>query len=219
MSAGSGPVAPTDAPVLLTGDAEADLGALVAALQAVGDAPSVALGIAAACASLRLSEFAVVVADVASAEEALAVMRAAGRGRPAARVVCLLPAHFEATPDLHAYIETHSFAVRRHPLADADLRGLVRAAQRDFSAERGPRGDRPERERWRQAERRLSDAFRALVEDASGHPCSSAAGAVIEQAVAATARAARTGEDGPALLVSIAQAVQAGQRARLEGAA
>ncbi len=207
--AGSSPQSELDALVLVAGDAEADLGALAGVLTDASVTASVASGIPAACAALRLAEYAVVVADVATPDDALVLLRAAGRGRPAARVVCLFPADYEERPDLQGYIEGASFAVRRHPLPGRDLHALVRAAQHDFAAERGSAPARTHRDQWKDAEQRLAASLASLLQESTGHEAGPETQEVIARAVAAASRAARGGEDGPALLLAVAQAIAA----------
>ncbi|MCK9485161.1 MAG: hypothetical protein M0R73_00405 [Dehalococcoidia bacterium] len=218
-----------DAPVLLAGDAEADLGALAEVLarrDQWGTPHSIASGIPAACAALRLSEFAVVVADVGTTDEALTILRAAGRGRPAARVICLLPPHYQIAPGLEAYIQGAAFAVLRHPLPGVDVRALVQMAGQDYARERaGVRSAHPhgphststhgtrtdgagtDGDRWRHAQDHLAAALRLMVEESTGQPSAPETEVVIMRAVAAASRAARTGDDGPGLLEAVARAL------------
>lgn len=208
----AGPGPELDAPVLIAGDAEADLGVLAAALTVDGHPrPSIAAGIPAACAALRLTEFAVVVADVATSDEALTILRAAGRGRPAARVICLFPAHYTGHPELASYIEGAAFAVCRHPVSTTDLARVVQQARGGFVGERRAwHRVHTDRDRWAAAEARLGLALRRMLEEVGGRATPEGVEVtevieVIERAVASCARAARSGEDGPALLIALAE--------------
>lgn len=152
--------------VLVTGDAEADLAAI-----RVSDCDSeVVRGIGGACAALRLADFGVVVADVAAAHDALAIARAAARGRPAARVICLLPAH--ADPRVLELVERSTHVVRRHPVLRGELDALVAEACAEYEAERGRAVSgvtpfaRPERDGG--IERELAAALCGLAERAGG---------------------------------------------------
>ncbi len=59
-------------------------------------------------------------------DEALAIIRAARRTRPATPVVCLLPADFPLDAAVGGeMLADLAFAVRRHPVPDDDLMNLV----------------------------------------------------------------------------------------------
>lgn len=112
--------------VLLAGDAEADLDALEATLAPARGRILQARGIGLACAALRRREYAAAVADVTTVDEALAVIRAAGRTRPTTPVVCLLPADYPLESAVGAeMLRGRAFAVRRHPLTADDLLSLL----------------------------------------------------------------------------------------------
>ncbi len=112
--------------VLLAGDAEADLDALEVALAPSRGRLLQARGIGLACAALRRQEYAAAVADVVTVEEALAVIRAAGRTRPTTPVVCLLPADLDFTRAVGAEALLRlAFVVRQHPIAADELLDLV----------------------------------------------------------------------------------------------
>lgn len=119
----------TSLPILLAGDAEADLDALRALMESAEERLTLARSVALACAALRRVEYGVVVADVATVEEGFTILRAARRTRPVTPVICLLPAYLDpwgsaASERVHEL----AFAVRLHPLDADTLQDLVTAA-------------------------------------------------------------------------------------------
>ncbi|MEX1022395.1 MAG: hypothetical protein WD058_04530 [Dehalococcoidia bacterium] len=192
--------------VLIAGDAEADLAGV--RLPGFPAPTQVARGVAAACSALRLADFGVVVADVAGADDAMAILRAAGRGRPAARVICLLPAGFPGATDL---LERSAYAVRRHPLAPGDLDRMVAEASALYEADRSIAAGAPvaigDRGRWADAERALASALEGLFRELTGVPADREAREVIERAVRASMAAARQGTGGAGLVIALADAL------------
>ncbi|MDA0270293.1 MAG: hypothetical protein O2798_02800 [Chloroflexi bacterium] len=119
-------------PLLLAGDDEADLERVGDAFDGVSMRVVHARGLALACAALRGADYSVVVADVATLEEAMVILRAAGRTRPAIPVVTLLPADLGAQRpvELVEVVQRTSFATRSHPVTDEELLAMVNAALR-----------------------------------------------------------------------------------------
>lgn len=124
--------------LLVTHDAEADCADLVASLRDVGYQVDVADGVGPACFMLRRHDYLVVIADLAGADaSALAILRAAGRSRPAARVILTLPA-MASTPE-PALPELSRVAYRclRHPVdVESELVPVVSEAIADYRTER-----------------------------------------------------------------------------------
>ncbi len=223
MPGGGAPGRRLDTPVLIAGDAEADLGAIAGVLpvEPGGLAPSLAQGVPAACAALRLAEFAVVVADVTTLDDAFAILRAANRGRPAARVICLLPAAAGADGPLSDHLSRLAFAVRHHPVDGDRLAALVDGARRDFAEERAV-VPRRARDGWDAAEQALARALAALARDAEEGAAGSPDAHAIGGAVAAASRAARAmrgADHGPQVLFALATALAPRPDQVTEGAA
>ena len=193
-------------PVLITGDTEADLGRLALSVHAP---TTVARGIAAGCAALRSSDFGAVVVDVQTGDDAFAILRAAGRGRPAARVVCLMAADFSGQVDIAGLIARSAFAVRRHPVSTSEVNRLVAEAVADYeSSEPEIQVPSPVRLRWSDAEYQLADALRSVVLALTGRRADEAAERVIERCIAAASEAARDGLDEHTLLTALAGALE-----------
>lgn len=193
-------------PVLITGDAEADLGRLALSVQAP---TTVARGISAGCAALRSSDFGAVVVDVQTGDDAFAILRAAGRGRPAARVVCLMAADFSGHLDIASLIARSAFAVRRHPVSTAEVNRLIVQALTAYeSSESEIRVSSPVPARLSDAEDELAEALRSVVVALTGRRADEAAERVIARCVAAAAEAARDGLDGDTLLKALAGALE-----------
>lgn len=199
-------------PVLITGDAEADLGRLAFSVRA----PTiVARGISAGCAALRSSAVGAVVVDVRTGDDAFAILRAAGRARPAPRVVCLVAADFSGQLDVASLIARAAFAVRRHPVTSAEVDRLVAEAVADFgSAESETHAPRSAsvaqavRAGWSDAEYQLADALRSVVAALTGSRADGMAEEVISRCVSAASEAARDGADGQMLLRALAGALE-----------
>lgn len=192
-------------PVLITGDTEADLGRLALAVRAP---VTIARGIAAGCAALRSSDFGAVVVDVQTGDDAFAILRAAGRGRPAARVICLMAADFSGQVDIAGLIAQSAFAVRRHPVSTAEVNQLVAEAVADYgSSEPEIQGSSPVPARWTDAEYQLADALRSIVVALTGRRADEAAEEVIDRCIAAASEAVRSGVDGHTLLQAFAGAL------------
>lgn len=196
--------------LLVTGDDEADLGVVTSDLE--GDV-EVAHGLSAAVASMRLREFGVLVADVESVQDALVLLRAARRSRPATRGLILVPADRQMRHDGWELVEQAAFAVLRHPVRPEALQTAVDAARRDYAAERtgfAPIADvaEPESEeiRWMLAERRLA----GVLKRALSHWTTRGQGGVddaLRRSVAALTAATREAEGSPDLLMAIAEAL------------
>jgi hypothetical protein len=204
-----------DVPVLITGDAEADLGRVALA----DNAPTrVARGIAAGCAALRSTEFGAVVVDVAAGDDALAILRAAGRGRPQPRVVCLLAADFNGELEVARLIARTAFAVRRHPLHGGEIDRLVADALADFQADGdASRGGALAQSRWTETEYQLADALRSIVTTLAGGRPGAETEDLIARCIAAASDAARDGMDGATILSTLAGALDVEVGAMLGG--
>lgn len=202
-----------DAAVLVAGDAEADLGALARVLRSeAAFTIHIARGVPAACAALRDTEYGAVVADVANATDALALLRAAGRGRPPARVICLLPAG-SREDQWGDYLLHSAAAVERHPIPPEALTDLVRSAVRDHQQARvaltqRPRRDARDRDAWREAESALAESLAAFVDGQARSRSPRAEGAPLEvrRVAAEIARHVRSGDGGIAVLHALAGA-------------
>jgi len=123
--------------LLVTHDAEADCAALVARLRDVGYEVDVADGVGPACFMLRRHDYVVVVADLPGADAgALAILRAASRSRPAARVILTLPAVATSSEPALPELSRASYRCLRHPTdIEDELLPLVSEAVADFRAE------------------------------------------------------------------------------------
>jgi response regulator RpfG family c-di-GMP phosphodiesterase len=122
--------------VLVVGDQDAECDVLAERLRARGYRVQLVRGVAGACAMLRTTDFDAVLADLPAPDaDALAIVRAARRSAPAARVVVLLPAvpgeHEPAFPVL----ATQAFACLRHPVSFDETEGAISAACEEVSEE------------------------------------------------------------------------------------
>lgn len=197
--------------VLVTGDDEADLTLVRAGLVVPSE---VAQGLSLAVAAMRMREFGVLIADVRSAQDALALLRAARRGRSATRGIVLIPADHDAMAGGWE-LDTHAaFAVVRHPL-DVDSFGrLIDDARRQYVAElAGPVSpaasnvdDDPEGTRWLLAERRLAAVLSRTVTRWSTRSQGGIEVALL-RGVGAVAEAARAANASPEMLIAIADAL------------
>jgi len=206
--------------VLVAGDQEADL----RLLRLEGDyAVRTTQGVRLAVSALREDEFAVVVGDVAAVDDAMAILRAAARGRPPARSIVLLPADFPEVSPGAALIRASAFATLRHPIEDGVLERIVAEAAADYQSERTApvvqwRGRTvSEERRWREAERALADALRTTVLECSGFQRSTADGVghldrLVEGVAAAVVEAVQSRQADPAVLSTIAGALIGGVR-------
>jgi len=106
-------------------------------LRRAGYQVDVARGVGPACAMLRQTDYTAVLADVAAADAgALAVLRAAGRSRPAARVILTLPEVADRPEPALPELSRAAYRVLRHPLDIADeLMPVVREAIADHRSE------------------------------------------------------------------------------------
>jgi len=220
----------SDIRVLLTGDDEADL----AIVRSVLPAPSeVAPGLGGAVAAMRLREFGVLVADVSAVQDALALLRAARRARPATRGVVLMPAHREPDRDGWEIVGRAAFSLVRHPVDVEALGGLIEEARRDYFDELAAAGrwtfvpgirsgpgpmaldavDSDEA-RWLLAERRLAAVLRRTVSRWATGAQGDAEDALL-RGVGAVAEATREAQGSPEVLIAIADAL--GERQRAEG--
>jgi cyclic di-GMP phosphodiesterase len=123
--------------LLIVHDSDADSEMLVGELGRSGYQIDVAEGVGPACLLLRRNDYTVVVADLAAADAgALAVLRAAGRSRPAARVILTLPAVASAPEPALPELSRAAYRCLRHPvLLDDELMPVVREAIADHRSE------------------------------------------------------------------------------------
>ena len=200
----------TDVRVLIAGDGEADLQRL--GLIALPSPPQHARGVPAAVAAMRLSDFGVVVADVACVEDALALLRAAGRGRPEAATIVLFPADF---PDLSTGMDLvyrSAFAVRRHPIGDDELGSLVERAARTYQSVLEAGGLARERGPWAQAEQVLATALSQAAARWGGPSAAQEAEPEIIATARAATRSVRARGEGPGVVIELARVLsQAGE--------
>lgn len=210
-----------DVRVLLTGDDEADLDAVRTGLTG---AIEVASGLTAAVAAMRLREFGALIADVDSVQDALALLRAARRSRPATRGIVLMPADQDPRAGRWELVEQAAFVVARHPVPASQLAALVASARGDYMHEREgairPGGasaaSDSEATRWLLAERRLAAVLRRAVNHwstRSQHGIEE----TLARGVAAVSEATREAQGSPELLLAIAAAL--GEVGEVEGEA
>ncbi len=205
----------SDVRVLVTGDDEADLTLVRAGLVLPSE---VAQGLSLAVAAMRMREFGVLIADVRSAQDALALLRAARRGRPATRGIVLIPADHDAQAEGWELVARAAFAMVRHPLEVDSFGRLMDEARRDYIAElRGftssiapadDDSDDSEGTRWLIAERRLAAVLRRTVTRWSTRSQGGVDVAVL-RGVEAVAEAARAANASPEVLLAIADALSA----------
>jgi len=191
------------APVLVAGDTEADLGRLTLSLECQTE---IARGVPSACAALRTSAFSVVIADVASGNDALAILRAAGRPRPPVRVICLLPADLAMPPEVLRLIEDEAFAIRRHPVTVEELNHLLSEAGGVTGSSEVVRGETPT---WEDTAHRLSKALNALVQRVTGDVPDAHTADVIAHAVLRASDVVRAGGSGEQVLIALSDAFAA----------
>jgi DNA-binding NtrC family response regulator len=182
-----------------------------------------AQGVRVAVSALREEEFAVVVADVVAINDAMAILRAAARGRPPSRSIVLLPADSAGSSPGAALVRASAFATLRHPLGDGALQRAVAEAAAAYHVERTSpvvqwRGrTSPEEREWRQAERAMTEAIYATVVECLRFQRSDDSGAGVEQLVrgmaAAAVEAAQSRYADPAVLAAIAGALSSGVHA------
>ncbi|MGE3961438.1 MAG: hypothetical protein AB7F65_07125 [Dehalococcoidia bacterium] len=196
--------------VLVTGDDEADLAAVRAGLPGTIE---VAEGLTAAIAAMRLKEFGALVADVASAQDALALLRAARRARPVTRGIVLMPADQEPRTAGWELVEQAAFTVMRHPVVPVDLVTRVDAAREAYAAERDGAvrllQEDPldaEATRWLLAERRLAAVLRSSVQRWSTRSQVGVEDAVM-RGVQAASQATRDANGSPEVLIALAAAL------------
>lgn len=123
--------------LLLVHEAGSDASELADQLRAAQYQVNVAEGVGAACAMLRQTDYIVVLADLSAADAgALAVLRAAGRSRPAARVVLTLPETASAPEPALPELSRAAYRVLRHPVDTTDeLIPLLHEATVDHRSE------------------------------------------------------------------------------------
>ena len=123
--------------LLVVHDADADSESLIAQLRSLRYEVDVADGIGAACFMLRRSEYTTVIADLPAADSgALAILRAAGRSRPAARVILTLPTVASAPEPALPELSRAAYRCLRHPVDLQDeLLPVVREAIADHRSE------------------------------------------------------------------------------------
>jgi response regulator RpfG family c-di-GMP phosphodiesterase len=124
--------------LLVAHDADAECANLVAELQAAGYVVDVADGVGPACFMLRRHDYLVVVADLPGADAgALAILRAAGRSKPAARVILMLPAMANGAEPALPELSRAAYRCLRHPVeVSAELVPIVSEAVADYRTER-----------------------------------------------------------------------------------
>ena len=201
----------SDVRVLLTGDDEADLDAVRVGLPGTIE---VAPGLSAAVAAMRLREFGALIADVESVQDALALLRAARRARPATRGIVLMPADQALRAGGWELVEQAAFTVARHPVPSTDLAALVEAARRDYAGERAgivrsvevEAAHDAEATRWLLAERRLAAVLRRAVNRWATRSQQGVDEAVA-RGVAAASEATRQAQGSPEMLLAIAAAL------------
>ena len=150
--------------LLVTHDAEADCAELVARLRELGYEVDLADGVGPACFMLRRHDYVVVLADLPGADAAaLAILRAAGRSRPPARVILTLPAIATSPEPALPELSRAAYRCLRHPSdIETELIPLVSEAVADFRTER----ERPVRTpqlRRRASDRSAEDTIDGLV--------------------------------------------------------
>lgn len=150
--------------LLVAHDAEADCADLVARLRDAGYAVDVADGVGPACFMLRRHDYVVVLADLPGADAgALAILRAAGRSRPAARVILTLPAVATTPEPALPELSRAAYRCLRHPAhLEDELLPLVAEAIADFRTER-ERPARASEERRSPSKRSIDDAVDGLI--------------------------------------------------------
>ena len=123
--------------LLVAHDADADCSSLVALLREAGYAVDVADGVGPACFMLRRHDYMVVLADLPGADAgALAILRAAGRSKPPARVVLTLPAVATTPEPALPELSRAAYRCMRHPIDLRDeLLPVVSEAAADFRTE------------------------------------------------------------------------------------
>lgn len=157
--------------ILVMGDEGAEHELLASRLAAAGYQVTVARGVAAACSTLRTRDFAAVVADLGVADDgALAVVRAAERGRPPARVLMLLPSEPKGSPAVLAQLSDLAYVCLHHPVSDLEFTALLETACAGYAREcRQPvrpvrlLGSSRESARWQRAVTALESALGALA--------------------------------------------------------
>lgn len=203
----------SDVRVLVTGDDEADLTLVRAGLVVPSE---VAQGLSLAVAAMRMREFGVLIADVRSAQDALALLRAARRGRPPTRGIVLIPADHDAQADGWELVARAAFAMVRHPLEVDALGHVIDDARREYVAElRGftpstapEADDDAEGTRWLLAERRLAAVLRRTVTRWATRSQGGVDVALL-RGVEAVTEAARAAHASPEVLLAIADALSA----------
>ncbi len=131
--------------VLIVRDQHASNDALDQQLRVLGVQVHFAQGVASGCAMLRTHDFAVVVANLDTPDErALAIMRAAGRGRPPARVIALIDSKGPGGP-VFAAVRNVAFRCLNSDAPDDEIEQSVREALTDFEGAIARRAASPSR--------------------------------------------------------------------------
>lgn len=197
--------------VLITGDAEADVDFIG---ERLAESHQIARGVPAAIASMRLADFGVLVADVTGVHDALALLRAARRGRPPTRAIVLIPADEDEGGAGWELVAGAAFVVLRHPVRPGDLQAMIDAARAEYAraldgaaTARLPVSESPEDTRWLLAERRLASVLRALVTQRVAVSVDHRVESIVAHGVQAMTVATREGDGGPELLLVIADAL------------
>lgn len=120
--------------VLIVRDEHASNDALEKQLRVLGVQVHHAQGVASGCAMLRTHDFAAVVATLDNPDErALAIMRAAGRGRPPARVIALIDSEGPGGP-VFAAVRNVAFQCLSADAPDDEIEQSIREAITDYEA-------------------------------------------------------------------------------------
>ena len=123
--------------LLVVHDPETGSESLVGQLRSARYEVDVADGVGPACFMLRRTDYTAVIADLPAADSgALAILRAAGRSHPAARVILTLPAMANTPEPALPELSRAAYRCLRHPVAlDDELMPVVREAIVDHRSE------------------------------------------------------------------------------------
>jgi response regulator RpfG family c-di-GMP phosphodiesterase len=123
--------------LLVVHDGEGDGNSLVEQLRALRYEVDVADGVGPACFMLRRTDYTTVIADLPAADSgALAVLRAASRSHPAARVILTLPAVASAAEPALPELSRAAYRCLRQPVGlEDELLPVVREAIADHRSE------------------------------------------------------------------------------------
>ena len=123
--------------LLVVHDPETGSESLVGQLRSARYEVDVADGVGPACFMLRRTDYTAVIADLPAADSgALAILRAAGRSHPAARVILTLPAVANTPEPALPELSRAAYRCLRHPVAlEDELMPVVREAIVDHRSE------------------------------------------------------------------------------------